>query len=182
VTGKWSPVDGIVPSRAPLYTRNPIRYEAPRRAFRPVRVTGGTLYVQDLRHSLAFYREIAGFHPIHRSADGGVVALSARGLNRDITLIQASEDHLPGLRHFSFLAGTLDELLDGHRRLGNFDEVPETCLDHALCRSIYVRDPDGFLIEFYSDRPAGWADYLRQGGTWQYPDGQPWDPPSADAR
>jgi len=179
VTGKWDPDDGVPPSRAGLYTRNPIRYDAPRRAFRPMRVTGGTLYVTDLVHSLEFYNEIAGFHPIHRSADGRVVALTARGLNRDLTLIQAGANDAVGLRHFSFLAGTLDELKEGHRRLADFGVATEQCLDHELCRSIYIRDPDGFLIEFYSDRPADWAEYLRGGGQWRYPEGRPWDPPAA---
>lgn len=181
VTGKWDPDDGRPPTRASLYTRNPIRYDAPRRAFRPVRVTGGTLYVRDLKQSLEFYQDIAGFYPIYTSSDRKVVALSARELNRDITLIQASGSHVPGLRHFSFMAGTLDELLDGYRRLSDFGLESEQCLDHGLCRSIYVRDPDGFLIEFYSDRPSDWARYLRTGGAWRYPEGQAWQPKVARA-
>lgn len=181
VTGKWDPDDGRSPSRAAMYTRNPIRYDAAIRAFRPVRVTGGTLYVRDLKQSLEFYRDIAGFHPIHWSVDGNVVALSARELNRDITLIQASGSQVPGLRHFSFMAGTLDELLEGYRRLSDFNLEAEQCLDHGLSRSIYVRDPDGFLIEFYSDGPSDWAQYLRTGGAWRYPEGPAWEPTTMQA-
>ena len=180
VTGKWDPDDGVPPNRTPLYTRNPVRHDAPRRAFRPMRVTGGTLRVRDLPRSLAFYEKIAGFHPIHRSVDGSVVALSARGINRDLTLVQAKPGELLGLMHFSFLAGTLAELREGYMRLASFRLMAEKCLDHGLCRSVYVRDPDGFLIEFYSDRPADWREYLQRGGDWRYPEGRAWDPTQSD--
>jgi len=75
VTGKWDPDDGVVPSRAALYTRDPVRYDAPRRAFRPMRVTGGTLYVKDLARSLAMGLNAIG-HPKLAQMQRAILVLS----------------------------------------------------------------------------------------------------------
>lgn len=183
VTGAWDPEQDKHPTDTSFYSTAPVLYRAPAAPFQPLRVTGGTLVVADLAESERFYREIGGFKPLWRSADRQTVVLSAKNLNRDLTLMAARPAEPLGLRHFSFKLRSVADLAAGQARLRQRGLAPEICLDHGLCKSLYLRDPDGFLVEFYADAVEDWPQWLAQGKPFTYPDGERWDPGApADSR
>jgi catechol 2,3-dioxygenase len=176
VTGAWDPEQDKQPTQTSFYDPDPVLYRAPAAPFQPLRVTGGTLTVSDLAAAERFYREVGGFSPVWRSADRQTVLLSGKKLNRDLTLMAAQRGETPGLRQFSFKVASVAALAEGEAKLRRRGLSPEACLDHGLCKSVYVRDPDGFRVEFYADEVQDWPQWLAQGKPFNYPDGQPWEP------
>ena len=179
ITGKWIPEEGGEPSSTPLYTVDPLQFRAVHSAFQPLRVTGGTLVVSDLATSERYYVEVGGFKPVWRSCDRETVVLSARNINRDLTLMAKGPGREHGLRHFSFQMANLQDLVDGYARLPQFDVKTLACRDHGLCKSVYIDDPDGFVIEFYADITDDWPTWLAQNRPYDYPDGADWVPTTA---
>jgi catechol 2,3-dioxygenase len=122
------------------------------------------LKVRELTAALAFYRDVLGLKEVARHRD--MVFLSGGTRHHDLALVEtramapAPASDAPGLHHLAFKVGddlaTLrawrDRLLSLHIRiLGQSD--------HRVSQSIYLRDPDGLLVELYVDAdPAIWRD------------------------
>ena len=116
------------------------------------------LRVADLERSLGFYRDIAGFQVIQRSA-GVSAGLGAHG--SDDILLELREQRglrpvprrgLIGLYHFALL-------LPDRPSLGRFLRhitaagVTAGAADHLVSEALYLTDPDGIVMEVYRDRP-----------------------------
>jgi catechol 2,3-dioxygenase len=119
-----------------------------------------TLQVADLDRSLAFYRDLVGYHLIDRHASAPRAArLGAPG--SDVALLELRERPgarpvprrgLLGLYHFALL-------LPDRPSLGRFlrhlqaNEVHAGAADHVFSEALYLTDPDGLQMEVYRDLP-----------------------------
>ena len=124
------------------------------------------LYVDDLGQAGAFYEGVLGFAALtsdsrFRAYDVGgrsVLLLFQRGATLEtVTLpsgvIPPHDGHGP--LHIAFAA---DDLIPWERRLDEHRVVIEGRMDWPRGgRSLYVRDPDGHLLEFAT--PGLWAIY-----------------------
>jgi catechol 2,3-dioxygenase len=125
-----------------------------------IRIGHVHLRVADLDRSLRFYCGVLGFELTQKRGERGAL-ISADRYHHHIALnTRESLGGEPppkgstGLDHFAILyptraalAGALDMLLTANIAF-------ERISDHGVSESVYVRDPDGIVIELCWDRPT----------------------------
>lgn len=124
------------------------------------------LWVSRLDVSARFYGDVLGFQEVARGALKGrrVAFYSLGARHHDLSLVeiggsaQPAGHPRPGLNHIGLKIGnSLEELRQMRDRLAGFGVTPIRTVDHRVCRSMHVQDPDGVLIELYADGdPALW--------------------------
>ena len=124
-----------------------------------VRIGHVHLKVASLERSVAFYRDVLGFHLMQRFGRSAAF-LSAGGYHHHIglnTWESAGGSPPPpgstGLYHVAILYPSRADLADALRRLINAKVPIEGAADHGVSEAIYLRDPDGNGVELYRDRP-----------------------------
>ena len=124
------------------------------------------LKVADLDHSLAFYHGVLGFDITQRVP--GAAFLSAGGYHHHIGLNtwESSGGTAPppgttGLYHLAIRYPTREALADALSRLTEHQVSLDGASDHGVSEALYVRDPDGNVVELYWDRPQ--KDWPRAG-------------------
>ncbi len=129
------------------------------------------LRVRSLAVSVPFYtavlglREVARLGSPERAIVGGEMAFLTFGSNHhDLALLESPQvrpfdPQCAGLVHIALRIGNDIETLRAFRgRLRNQGVAFTRGLDHEVSQSLYLRDPDGLMIEVYVDAdPALWA-------------------------
>ena len=157
VTGAWTP-GATPPADDRYYPVDPEIRRVPDALVPSRKVTYAVLGVPRLAESLAFYDEVVGLHPI--AGDGErMAALRGSVSPLDLVLFETADGQRPGLHHVAFEVASGDELGAARRRLQAAGVTLETEVESPAKRSLFVRDPDGMLIEFTHRRaaPAGRA-------------------------
>ena len=121
-------------------------------------------YVQDLKRSLAFYRDLLGFQEVGRIFDGKAAALTSGRTHHELLLIEVGDAPGPppgrrrGLYHIGIKVGdSLDELRTAKRELEQAGVTITGMSDHTVSQSLYLADPDGNEVELYVDAdPTVW--------------------------
>jgi catechol-2,3-dioxygenase len=122
-------------------------------------VTHVALYCRDLARSVAWYCDVLGMS-VKASAPGRFAAVSFGHKHHDFALVQAPAefaDPAPpqvGLYHVAIDTGGFEESVALLRRAKAVNSVFVKGIDHRLGIGIYVRDPDGNVIEFWSETYA----------------------------
>ena len=126
------------------------------------------LKVADIDRSIAFYRDVLGFHVTADAREAGfdAVFLAAGDYHHHIginTFESAGSAPPPtgrtGLYHVAFVYPDLRELGRAVRRLLEHQYPIDHASDHGATVSVYLSDPDGNGVELYYDRPrAEWFD------------------------
>ena len=130
------------------------------------------LRVRSLAVSVPFYTEVLGLREVARldaSAQaivGGEMAFLSFGSNHhDLALLESpqlrpADPQCAGLVHIALRIGDDIETLRTMRgRLRDKGVALTHGRDHEVSQSIYLRDPDGLLVELCVDAdPALWAD------------------------
>ena len=129
------------------------------------------LRVCSLAVSVPFYttvlglREVARLGSSERDIVGGEMAFLSFGSNHhDLALLEApqvkpADPRCAGLVHVALRIGDdIETLRAFHARLRDQGVAMTRGLDHEVSQSLYLRDPDGLMIEVYVDAdPAMWA-------------------------
>jgi catechol 2,3-dioxygenase len=117
------------------------------------------LKVADLERSLAFYSGVLGFEVMQRMGQGAAF-VSAGGYHHHIGLNtwESRRGEPPaagttGLYHFAIRYPDRSALGEALRRVEEAGVALEGASDHGVSEALYLRDPDGNLIELYWDRP-----------------------------
>lgn len=115
-------------------------------------------YVKDLKHSLAFYRDLLGFKEVGRIFNNKAAALTSGRTHHELLLIEVSDaPRAPagrrlGLYHIGIKVGdSLDELRAAKKELEDAGVGITGMSDHTVSQSLYLRDPDGNEVELYVD-------------------------------
>ena len=127
----------------------------------PRRVTHALLLTSDLERLARFYREVGGLEEVHRSE--GVVFLRGSLSRYPYHLVLCPKDAGDERRfhHVSFELESETALREAQKALHGLGIEPEHVVDSELKRSFYLRDPDGFLSEYYVRRAPGFPDVAK---------------------
>lgn len=114
--------------RDPFYQRTPDPDAPPRPAGMPERAVDVRLAFFEIHDSGHPYRQILGLF--------GTDSLNG------------VDPAGPGLHHFQFAIGTLEQLIRQYEHMGKIGAAPHRTANHGQATSFYFRDPDGNIIEF----------------------------------
>jgi catechol 2,3-dioxygenase len=115
------------------------------------------LNVTDVERSTKFYRDVVGFHVSRQRPDGTAAFLTCGVVHHNLALFKAPKGARPyekgqiGLSHFAFKVENYKALQEAHARLVAAGTPIDHISDHGTTRSVYFRDPDGMLMELFSD-------------------------------
>ena len=115
------------------------------------------LNVTDVERSTKFYSEVVGFQVAKHRSDWTAAFLTCGVAHHNLALFKASKEAKPyengqvGLRHFAFKVETYEALQEAHERLVAAGTTIDHITNHGTTRSVYFRDPDGMVMELYSD-------------------------------
>lgn len=115
------------------------------------------LRVADLARSLAFYRDLLGFHEIDRQ--GSTVSLAARAHGPALLVLTEHPGATPkpvrtaGLYHVAIRLPDRPSLARLLTRLAEQRWPLQGAADHRVSEAIYLSDPDHNGLELYVDRP-----------------------------
>lgn len=142
--------------------------------FAPRRLGHANIWVNNLNRSISFYRKVVGLGHQATEVDANMAFLTNGNTHHDIALIERtrgvdrigrdgevmiSSEHdaeEAGLFHLGWEMATEAVLVSAYRRALDANiEIP-LLFDHQISRSVYVTDPDGMVMEFYSDSVKDW--------------------------
>jgi catechol 2,3-dioxygenase len=144
--------------------------------FRPRKLGHANLYVGEIERSMTFYTQICGLEEVFREHlikagfvsngtrhhDLGMVDISRRKLiGRDGE--ELGDRNVPssaGLNHLAFEVETEKELVASFKKVEKTDTHIVMTLDHGLAKSVYLTDPSGMEVEFYSDAIDDWREFF----------------------
>ena len=115
-----------------------------------------SLTITSLDRSIAFYRDVLGFHELTR--DGQRAELGP-GDGRTLLALHEQPQAIArprrsaGLFHFAILVPSRAALGRSLRRLADRRWPMTGASDHLVSEALYLNDPDGLGIEIYRDRP-----------------------------
>jgi catechol-2,3-dioxygenase len=109
------------------------------------------LYVKDVEHSVAFYRDVLGLHVSDRSPRGAVFMTAQDRLAEHHELLVAPGREGDGkiLQQISFRCGSLADVKDFYRIFLERQVPIQRMVTHGNTVSIYFQDPDNNTLEVY---------------------------------
>lgn len=135
--------------------------------FRPRRLGHANLFVSDYIEAQKFYYSIAGMHEAYRQPDNMASFISNGNTYHDFGLTDvrshyAPKGQRPGLNHIAFEMENEVSLVNGYDRALAAGVKFSHTRDHDVAHSLYLRDPDGNMVEIYADVESDWR-AMRQG-------------------
>lgn len=113
------------------------------------------LNVSNLEASRAFYCTVLGLEVVAEHPAGKIVFLSLGEQHHDLALVQRAaspaDPTISGLVHMAWQVEDFPALQAAWKELRAAGTEPEP-IQHNVTNSLYVKDPDGNLVELYCDR------------------------------
>lgn len=141
----------------------------------PRRIGHLNLFVSDLERSMAFYRDVCGFREVFREPGISMVFMSNGNTHHDLGLIEigdgprvGKEGHVqvrpdagrkPGLNHVGFEMQSEYALVQAYERAREAGMAISRTTDHQIARSLYMKELNGFVFEFYADMIEDWSGF-----------------------
>jgi catechol 2,3-dioxygenase len=120
------------------------------------------LIVADLERSVAFYRDVLGFHITEYMSDEPqprrLAFLSANDYHNHVSLMEMKGVKPPppgstGLYHVGLLYPSRRAVAQALKRVLDHGHAIEHCHDYGVGEAVILRDPDGIPLELSYDRP-----------------------------
>jgi catechol 2,3-dioxygenase len=144
--------------------------------FNPRRLGHVNLIVDRLDPSISFYNKVCGLN-LEFIEDGIRGAFLGTGhTNHDVGMIERTREDRYGkdghlqipkaaaavvtLNHLAWEVETERQLVDAYHRAKRAGVTIGRLADHQISHSIYLKDPDGNVIEFYADTIPKWREVL----------------------
>ncbi|MBT4701566.1 MAG: hypothetical protein HOB79_10890 [Rhodospirillaceae bacterium] len=115
------------------------------------------LNVSDLDASIEFYEKVLGLTLAARSEERRSAFLSFGDEHHDLALFERAtgpspEDTQPGLVHMGWKLNDYDELKAAYEELLQMGMDVFRTIQHNVTNSVYLKDPDGMVVELFCDR------------------------------
>ena len=115
------------------------------------------LNVTNLDASISFYEQILGLKVVVKSEERGAAFLSFGTDHHNLALFQRAtglppEDSQPGLDHMGWQLEDYEALKAAYKELTEKGTEVNRTTQHNITNSIYIKDPDGVVIELFCDR------------------------------
>ena len=120
-------------------------------AVHPRRFAHATLVATDFDTVLRFYRDVVGFEEAYKAPDGRFSLLGGDYLGYSLALFPAEANRPAGVHHIAFELTDRGDFDEVESRLSSMGVQLELRIEHAGRRAIFVKDPDGVLVQFYLD-------------------------------
>jgi catechol 2,3-dioxygenase len=145
--------------------------------FRSRRLGHVNFFVDDLDKTTRFYRDVCGLALEFSEVGLKATFLGTGNTPHDVGCIETTkgrdrygkDGHLqlpkevgvkPGLNHLAWEVDNEAELVAGYERCQKEGVAIARLADHQIAHSIYMRDPDGNMSEFYVDTIRDWRKVL----------------------
>lgn len=119
------------------------------------RVGHVVLYVEDFEPCVAFYRDVLGMEVVDYRLERERAFLSFGEQHHDIGIFKDEGARIRGtlgLAHIAFqMEGDVADLKAVHDRAIAHGVKIDRITDHGFTKSVYMRDPEGNLVEVYID-------------------------------
>jgi catechol 2,3-dioxygenase len=160
ITGAWDP-EALPPSTEPCYNEAPRLGDVDDAPLHPRRMTHVVLTTRNVAALVDFYRRVGGLVPVWEAPDGAACCLKASHPAYRYHIAICAGD-VAAYHHIAFRLDDERAVADAETQLRERGIVPELSVDAASKRSVFLRDPDGFGIEFYAPRASGLAELSRE--------------------
>lgn len=147
---EWKPGDSV-PLEEARFPVDPELSAVQGAIFPTRRVAAATLITRDFPAMLAFYTTVVGLVPIHGSQDSTYVVLAGTTGDIALTLFREASGRAAGLHHFSWEVGSAADLDAALPQLKATDHEVVADVEWRSRRGVFVKDPNGFLMQFYAD-------------------------------
>ena len=147
----WNP-EASPPFVDHRYDLDPELRHVPDAQFHPLRLSHVVLATQDVPRLASFYEEVAGLDRVFKSADGNVILMRGQytAVAYHLGIVKAPHGEGAGLHHFALELGEATRQSD----LARLNPPAELQIDTSAKTSTFVKDPDGFLVEFFATKPG----------------------------
>ena len=120
---------------------------------RPMYLQHVNVYVRNVERSKKWYEELLGLH-VYEYRPGWAAFLTAdEEQSHEVALMQVGDDAplqskgQVGLNHMAWRVESLDDLEAFYKKIKAEGQPIERIIDHGISLGIYMRDPDGGLLE-----------------------------------
>lgn len=145
---KWRP--GLTPPVSEAcYHEDPDIQRINDAVFHARRVTHATVVAADYEAMLDYYTRVVGMTPLIGDARSDFAVLGGSLRSPGIGLFRSSPAMKPCFHHFGFELADEAELETALKRVSAAGVVVEREVEGSARRSVFVRDPDGFLIQLH---------------------------------
>ena len=123
---------------------------------KPRKIGHLVLNVSNLEASRDFYCKVLGMQVVSHHEPGKIMFLSMGEQHHDLAIVERAtgprpDETQPGLVHMAWQLGDFKELQAAHKELQEAG-IPMEPIQHNVTNSLYMRDPDGNIVELYCDR------------------------------
>lgn len=157
ITGHWNPGEPA-PSAEPKYDASPKLRRVPNAVFHGQRIVHAVMIARNFPRMRRFFAEVAGLKQMYEAKDHSFVCYAGKAGRYDLALFQAKPGQRHGLHHYSFEVESEADLDAGEAALRRRGGTVELSLDLKSKRSVFVRDPDGILVELCRPRTVDFAE------------------------
>lgn len=151
VTGAWTP-GTPAPSAERNYDPNPELRSVPEAIFHPSCIDHAVLNVADLDRALQFYTVIGGLSVVEKGKNARFAVLRGSTPQSCLSLVE-SESKRSGVHHLGFVVPEGTDFDEAAQRLRRIGVEPLGGPGQGAKQALFVKDPDGMLLEFYTPGP-----------------------------
>jgi catechol 2,3-dioxygenase len=137
------------PSRERNYHEKPEIRRDENAPLHPLHVSHAVMMTDEFERARRFYTEIAGLTALDAAPGMDLLYLKGGASMYDIVLGAAGPGRTRGLHHAAFMLDPRDDLDEAVAKLDAMGILIIRRIDNSRKRSLFIRDPDGVLLEFF---------------------------------
>lgn len=157
ITSAWDP-DAAQPFTESRCEDHPELHSVGAAPVHPRRVTHAVLLTQNLARLVDFYTSVGGLREVHREQRAVYLRGAQDSYAFHLAICETADKPNHGYHHVAFELESEAALEAAEAALEQRGVHPVVEIDCSTKRSFYLKDPDGFLSEYYVRREDGFAE------------------------